>query len=239
MGLWIREIKRKSGETSEFWYGTVEHATGRRYASGKPVYRRETFSIASVKDISRRRAEKEYQRIKQLLLSRESQPLTADPALPDFVPQYISYCRDIIEKRSWDRDEQSLRFLTAFFGPVRLSEITPATCIQYQQHRKKEGRSNRTVNLELACLRHLINVARLQGFHAGDNPVSKVRFLEVQMTKDRVLSKAEEDRLMAASPAFLRDILTCALQTGMRRAEILFLVWENIDFDNNYRGCPR
>lgn len=39
---------------------------------------------------------------------------------------------------------------------------------------------------------------------------------------------------MAASPGFLRDILTCALQTGMRRGEILSLTWHNIDFDNGY-----
>jgi integrase len=47
--------------------------------------------------------------------------------------------------------------------------------------------------------------------------------------KDRILAPEEEARLLEASPAYLRPILTVALNTGMRRGEILKLEWANVD----------
>lgn len=233
MGIWVREIKKKNGSITRKWYGNYTRNTGRRYPSGKPIYKRETFSIGDANNMSRKRAEKRYAEIISEIEGNEGKTLSTKPTLPEFIPHYLSYCRDIIGKRSVARDEQSLKFLSSYFGPVKLSEITPAGCIRYQQHRKKEGRSNRTINIELACLRHLFNVAKLQGY-ANDNPVSKIRFLEVTLKKDRILNPEEEKRLITASPGYLRDIITAALQTGMRKAEITSLTWDNVDLKNNY-----
>lgn len=43
----------------------------------------------------------------------------------------------------------------------------------------------------------------------------------------------EENRLLVGSASHLRPILITALNTGMRRGEILTLRWENVDFENN------
>lgn len=184
MALWIRETKLKDGSITKVWYGSVSSPTGRRCPSGKPIYRRETFAIELVDKISERKARKAYDSIKHEILNKEAPP-PQRPTLIEFAPHFISYCKDVIGKRSWSRDQRSLQHLLRFFGTAMLSEIEPSACIQYQQARKKEVLSNGTINLELACLRHLFNVARLQGFFAGDNPVSKIRTLELPTVKDR------------------------------------------------------
>lgn len=50
----------------------------------------------------------------------------------------------------------------------------------------------------------------------------------------RFLTKDEEDRLYKALPEFLKPIVTTALQTGMRKGEILNLKWSNIDFEYGF-----
>jgi len=43
----------------------------------------------------------------------------------------------------------------------------------------------------------------------------------------------EEERLLACSEPNLKPILVSALNTGMRRGEILSLKWSNIDLDHD------
>jgi hypothetical protein len=69
-------------------------------------------------------------------------------------------------KRSWDRDERSIRALGEVFGGRRLAEITPAAIERYEAYRlasvSRHGRHPRpaTVNRELVCLKHMFNVSR-------------------------------------------------------------------------------
>jgi integrase len=48
-----------------------------------------------------------------------------------------------------------------------------------------------------------------------------VQFFEEQNIRDRILTAEEFQRMLAASPDYLRPILLCAYHTGMRRGEIL------------------
>ena len=66
------------------------------------------------------------------------------------------------------------------------------------------------------------------------NPVSKVKKLQEDNHKIRFLTIEEENRLYKALPDFLKPIVTVALQTGMRKGEILNLQWNNIDFEYGF-----
>ncbi len=155
------------------------------------------------------------------------------PTLSDFSSDYLSYVRDTVAKRSWKRDELSLSHLNNFFGDLKLSALTSKDILDYQSKRLKDGMKPATVNRELACLRYLFNVAKQRGSFFGDNPVSKVKSLEMNNQVERVLTSEEEERLLASCFPHLRAILICALNTGMRKGEILNLTWDDIDFENN------
>ncbi len=63
-----------------------------------------------------------------------------------------------------------------------------------------------------------------------ENPMHRVSLEQVRNEVDRWLTSEEEDRLMAASSPWLREIMVFAMNTGMRQGEILNLQWQDVDF---------
>jgi integrase len=62
-----------------------------------------------------------------------------------------------------------------------------------------------------------------------ENLVASVSLERENNTRDRVLSREEFDRLLAAAPMHLKPILLTAYYTGMRRGELLKLTWDRVD----------
>jgi integrase len=152
--------------------------------------------------------------------------------------EFLGYAK--ANKRSWVRDEVSIRILTEVFGGKRLTEITPDTIERYKAARlastSARGRPPRpaTINRELACLKTMFNLASKGVLHLPrgvppDNPVHAVKFLEEQNIRDRILTGEEFARLVDVSPVYLKPVLTCAYHTGMRKGEIFRLTWERVD----------
>jgi hypothetical protein len=129
---------------------------------------------------------------------------------------YLKYARE--NKRSWDRDATSIKKLSEVFGGKRLTEISPAAVERYKAFRMASktvyGRrpTPATLNRELACLKHMFNVARKgliesKGGAPTENPVSAVEFLEEHNVRDRVLTPEEFARMLEVSPDYLKPIL--------------------------------
>ncbi len=223
MAVFDRRIKHKNGTVS-----VMRYITWYLPGSGTAV----TRSLGPASKITKTRAKAIL--AKENADAKKNKHGSDDPKLSEYVEQYIKYARDIRQKRSWQRDQISLNHITNAMGSYNLSEITPDKLIQYQGKRLDAGRKPRTVNLELACLKRLYNIARLQNRYQGDNPVTQVKFLEQSYGSDRILTPEEEKRLLQASPIYLRNIIICALNTGMRRGEILTLKWENVNLEHEY-----
>lgn len=139
-----------------------------------------------------------------------------------------------VRKKSWKSDEKYLKAqLIPFFGEMELSEITPLTVDRFIARRQKDGVKNSTINRELTVLKKMLNLAiDWQLSEISVNPVKRARyFSEASYKRDRVLSYEEETALFREASDHLKPILTCALQTGMRCAEILGLKWENVDLE--------
>src|SRR5205085_10232828 len=60
-------------------------------------------------------------------------------------------------------------------------------------------------------------------------PLARVPLVQEPRLKRPVMTIEEEDRLLSALPDYLRGIVTAALDTGMRRSEILKQRWEDVD----------
>jgi len=142
----------------------------------------------------------------------------------DFASEYLNFSKT--NKRSWLRDRTSIRHLKAVFGSRYLSDITPLMIEHYKAKRKDQVRPA-TVNRELACMKHMFTKA-IEWGKTTENPAKKVNLLRENNARLRYLTSEEIKRLINAATPHLKPILTVALNTGMRKGEILNLKWEDI-----------
>jgi len=148
----------------------------------------------------------------------------------DFANEYLEYAKD--NKRSWKSDRTSLNKLTPFFKDMLLSKITPKHIDTYINKRIKEVKPA-SVNRELACLKHMYSLARKWRL-VDENPVKEVKLFRERKIEIDILDKEEIKHLIEATNGHLRAIIILALNTGMRKGEILNLKWKDIDFDKYF-----
>ncbi len=131
-------------------------------------------------------------------------------------------------KKSSRRDVTSINNLKPFFAGKYLHEITPLDMEKYKRERQGQV-SNATVNREIACLKHIFTKAIEWGI-VQKNPGKKVKLLRERNTRLRYLDEREIGRLHDACAEHLKPIVAVALNTGMRKEEILSLKWKDLDY---------
>jgi integrase len=119
-----------------------------------------------------------------------------------------------------------------------------STCIAKYRDQRLQEVSAGTVIRELAYFSSIINHARREWEINIPNPVLLVRKPPSPQGRNRILTYDEEQRLLhACEPKANRNIYTkpftiLALETAMRRGEILGLRWENINFIKRTAHLP-
>jgi integrase len=151
------------------------------------------------------------------------------PRLAEFVTDYFVYYQTTRKPRSVKRHEVSWHALQPVFGSKRLDEISSFDLERYRRQRKQEGRSDVTVNRELAFLRNVYSMAMTWG-KATENPVKKVHLARENNGRMRILAPEEEQCLLTCCSATLKPLVLTALHTGFRTSELLSLTWADVDF---------
>lgn len=129
------------------------------------------------------------------------------------------------------RDKSLNDHLQKSFGQYYLPEINARMIAEYKTKRRNEGACSRTVNYELALMSHAFNLAIREWELVEINPVSKVKKERVSNILEHWLTLEEEKRLLMASPRWLQEIIIFAINTGLRRGEILDLKLSQVDFN--------
>ena len=191
-----------------------------------------------VGQVSKSVAEEKLSIRRSEVIRGEWKPKKIQISFDKFKEEYLELTRGDKKPKSSLRDECSLKHLSKTFDGRMLSEINPLLIEKYKKTRKEEGAEPATVNRELGCLRHMFNMA-IKWKKAQINPVREVKFLKEPKEKERILTEEEEARLLEtvrASPKekHLEPIIIAALNTGIRKGEILNLKWSNVDFKTGH-----
>jgi len=139
-------------------------------------------------------------------------------------------------KRSHESEVRRLTRLTNDpISLLRLNEVTPAEIATFRDRRLKDG--NRTTEYDLVLLRHAWNIAVNEwDWKLPTNPVQKVRFPKPSPHRERRLRQGEYELLKTNCKErvwYLWPVIELAIETGMRRGELLSLEWKNIYLDSN------
>jgi integrase len=123
-----------------------------------------------------------------------------------------------------------------YFGEkTLLSKIRYVDLETYRNHLKRKPtkfggiRKDATVNREMSCLHHLFSKA-FEWEMVEQSPFERGKSLMLKENNERVrfLNDDEIKRLLENSVPHLKDIIICAINTGMRRGEILNPKWNQI-----------
>ena len=116
----------------------------------------------------------------------------------------------------------------------RLSDITTAHFAQYRDERLRKVKPS-TLKRQLGPIRNMFNVARDEWqLPLVENPLAKLKLKALDQRRERRLEGNEEKALLEAAShcrnPLIVPIIRIALETAMRRGEILATRRENVDF---------
>jgi len=148
-----------------------------------------------------------------------------------YAEQYLNYSKVNKAPSTYRRhDKVNISNLTSFFKEMYIFEITPQLIEKYKAKRLEKV-APATVNRELANLKHMFTKA-IEWDYVKTNPVKMVKSLKEPPGRLRYLKPPEFEALFNSCADYIRPILVTALNTGMRKSEILRLKWADVDLKN-------
>jgi integrase len=178
-----------------------------------------------------------------ILYKRHPLPKDKKISFCDFAKKYAKLHSS--QKKSFATDKSLLKTLVSYFGNYSLSDIANDSknhIALYKTERLndriKKGKKNpngkpvskTTINRELALFRNMLNKAVEWGY-ISLNPLVGIKIMFPEKPKERILTKKELERLIAMARQPLKSQVIVALNTGMRKGEILNLKWDSINLN--------
>lgn len=192
--------------------------------------------MRSLETSNRRRAESIEQKLRDELVTQRFE-------LPQFNPDMTFgelYTRFLAEADVKPHHTERAKHCLGYFSELPIGRITKNDVLRYRKLRHEEYRRNRpegakplsetTINRDIEVVRHILYWAADEGFIQA-NPLARVRMVRERRVRRPVLSVADEAKLLAVCASHLKSIVITALDTGMRRGELLNQRWDDIDFD--------
>ena len=215
----------KRGEV--WWYSFFQNGRRIQRSSGKTNKKAAAIDYANAMQ-----GLKETKPVEEAKPIEEVKPAEVDHIFEDLRERYMEFhSRRTKAAGSISRDEYSFKQLEKSFTGMRLKELTPMRISEYKERRRKDGATEATLAKELQLLRNALNIAMREWEWIETTPFLKVKIEVPKNAIERYLTPAEEEALLKACPDWLKDIVLFAINTGMRRGEILSLRWPQVDLE--------
>jgi integrase len=121
-----------------------------------------------------------------------------------------------------------------------MAQLSPKHIADYRDERLKVIKPN-TVIRELAVLSSIINHARREWGLNIINPVSMIKKPSSTPGRNRILNNEELDRLfiqLEKISVWYKPLVEFALETAMRRGELMSLMWADVNFEKSIAFLP-
>jgi integrase len=151
------------------------------------------------------------------------------------------YCREVtVSKRGKETELRRLRRLIKDrVSCLTIDKLTSQSLADFRDRRLKDGKRA----CYLVLIKHCLKIATHEwGLMLSSNPVDFIKMPPTSRPRQRRLNKGEYECLEQASHLTLNPhiwpIIVFAIETGMRRSEILGLTWDNISLERQLAYLP-
>lgn len=160
---------------------------------------------------------------------------TPDISYEEVMLHYLNSRPDTQSQRAREEDLLRAKTLNRFYAGKIMNQLSARDILAHRNLRAREV-STGTINRELGQFSAAINRYNIDYEIELPNPV-KGRKLKEPEGRIRWISKAESAALIAAAgqnprAPLLVEFITLALNTGMRKQEMLGLEWRRVDLQN-------
>lgn len=126
---------------------------------------------------------------------------------------------------------------------LSLFDLTPSVIAQFRDERLTVVKAA-TVARELHIIKQSLNIAKREwGYDLAENPVEMVKYPKIRNARSRRVSDREIGNIVSALKAIERHdvvaVIRFAIETAMRRGEILQLEWRHVDLQRRTAHLPR
>ena len=127
-------------------------------------------------------------------------------------------------------EQYRIKLLKEYFGAIPLCDLTPAHLARFRDDRLKLVQPQ-TVKRDLSVLSSAINTAIIEwNIPLKMNPVSMIRWKHTDQPRDRRFEDGEETRLLSHATPFMSRMITVAVETAVRRSELLGIKRSHINY---------
>ena len=141
-------------------------------------------------------------------------------------------------KNGGDSHKWRVRLLKRYFNDLPLADLTPAHLAKYRDQRLLKV-APLTVKRDLSVLSSAINTAVIEWSVPLDlNPVSRIRFKNADVPRDRRLQHREEQLLLSRAYPCLKRQIIVAIETAMRQGEIYNIRKNDINVQHQTLRIP-
>jgi len=152
----------------------------------------------------------------------------------ELAEKYLDRIKDV--KKSYRVTKYIIKQHIDYFGDYYLENFTLDLVEQWQKDEIARGLKNSSINKPLNVLKHMFAKAvdwkMTTSKVAGE--VRRVKLLKDDSKRLRYLSAEESETLINNCDNHLKPIVIMALNTGLRKGNILNLKWSNIDMINGF-----
>ena len=150
----------------------------------------------------------------------------------ELADKYLEWCDG--RQKSFSRKKVIVKILNNYLKNKLIQDISIEELEIIQSDYIKSGHSINYVNNIIKILKAMFTKAYDWELISEDvlKRVRKVKQLKGENKRLRYLSEEEAERLISACSKEIRPIIITALNTGMRKSEILHLTWDRVDLKN-------
>jgi len=139
----------------------------------------------------------------------------------------VRWLKEAAHKATLETDKIHLRWLDPYLGGKLLDAINRALIDRITDERVAQGVTNATVNRTLEVLRAILRKCVNEWEWLDRAPA--IRMLREPTRRIRFLTREEANRLLRELPEHLADMAAFSLATGLRRANVTGLQWNQVD----------
>lgn len=141
-----------------------------------------------------------------------------------------------IHKKIVRSETYRLHILIKRWGHLPIEQVDKVKVLALRDDLLKLGRSGDTVNHYFNTLSKLFQMLSNEWGLAIDNPIKGIKRLPPSKGRYKRLNEHAEATLLSACSALsyweLNSIIIIAIETGMRRSEIMGMTWDDVDLIN-------